>query len=237
MSDESKIVREQPRRLASLEDSLIQWLSRVLPLGVLKRLPTLYYRINRYRFRLVSRPAMAKETSKARARRIAEGFFDRYFKGRGLDVGYGGDLVVPNCRGWDVEDGDAHDLATVGDNSYDFVYSSHILEHLQNPAKALRNWWRVLKPGGYLILYVPERDLFERKRTLPSDVSLDHKHYFLLEQDDPPDTLGLVPLIERNLDGAQIVYKKICDANCDPALPVSFSSNAEYSIELVALKG
>ena len=105
MSDESKIVREQPRRLASLEDSLIQWLSRVLPLGVLKRLPTLYYRINRYRFRLVSRPAMAKETSKARARRIAEGFFDRYFKGRGLDVGYGGDLVVPNCRGWDVEQG------------------------------------------------------------------------------------------------------------------------------------
>ena len=184
-------------KAGSLENLFIHLIGNALPVAVLKRLPTLYYRINRYRFRLFSRPVMIKETSKAKERRKAEGFFERYFAGRGVDVGYGGDLVTPNCRGWDVEDGDAHELAGIGDTTFDFVYSSHILEHLENPARALQNWWRVLKPGGYLILYVPERDLFERKKSLPSDISLDHKHFFLLDRDDPPDTIGLIPLLKR----------------------------------------
>ncbi|UYN97348.1 MAG: class I SAM-dependent methyltransferase [Enhydrobacter sp.] len=179
---------------------------------------------------------MAKETSKARTRRQAEGFFDKYFSGRGIDIGYGGDLVVPNCRGWDVEHGDAHELAGIADDTFDFVYASHIIEHLEDPARALLNWWRVLRPGGYLILYLPERDLFERKCTLPSVVSTDHKHFFLLDRDDPPDTVGLIPLISRTLKGAEIVHKKICDAGYDPNIPVSFMSDAEYSIELVAQK-
>lgn len=204
---------------------------------LLRRLPTLYYAINRYRFRFMSRPAMAKETAKAKGRRIREGFFDKYFQGSGIDIGYGGDLVVPNCRGWDVEDGDAHELATVADGTYDFAYSSHVLEHLESPARALRNWWRVVKPGGHLILYVPERDIFERKRTLPSDISLDHKHYFLMDRDDPPDTIGLIPLIEKDLAGAEIVYRKICNAGFDPHRPLSFiADDVEYSIELVVRK-
>lgn len=204
---------------------------------LLRRLPTLYYAINRYRFKFMSRPPMAKETAKAKTRRIAEGFFDKYFQGEGIDIGYGGDLVVPNCRGWDVEDGDAHDLQSVADGTYDFAYSSHVLEHLEEPARALRNWWRVVKPGGYLILYIPERDIFERKRTLPSDISLDHKHYFLLDRDDPPDTIGIVPLINKDLAGAEIVYSKICDAGFDPHRPLQFiADDVEYSIELVAKK-
>ena len=222
--------------IASFESNFIGWLSKVLPLGILRHLPSLYYRINRYRFRLFSRPAMVKETSKAKARRQADGFFKEYFIGQGIDVGYGGDLVTPNCRGWDIEHGDAQDLVGVDDESYDFVYSSHIIEHLDDPARAIRNWWRVVKPGGHLILYLPERDLFERKLTLPSTVSLDHKHYFLLDRDDPPDTIGLIPLIERNLAGAKIVYKKICDAGYDPDAPVRFMSTAEYSIEVVVRK-
>jgi SAM-dependent methyltransferase len=222
---------------SSFEDRVIRWLGNVLPIFVLRWLPTVYYRINRYRFRILRRPAMAKETAKAKTRRHAEGFFDKYFQGAGIDIGYGGDLVVPNCRGWDVEDGDAHELRGIADKSLDFAYSSHVLEHLENPVGALRNWWRVLKPGGYLILYLPERDLFERKRTLPSDISLDHKHYFLLDRDDPPDTIGLVPLVKNNLPGAEIVYKKVCSAGFDPNRRASFmADDVEYSIELVARK-
>jgi SAM-dependent methyltransferase len=224
-------------KAGSLENFVIHVIGNTMPIAVLKRLPTLYYRINRYRFRLFARPVMVKETSKAKERRKAEGFFDRYFAGQGIDVGYGGDLVVPNCRGWDVEDGDAHELAGIPDASFDFVYSSHILEHLEDPARAVKNWWRVLKPGGYLILYVPERDLFERKKTLPSDISLDHKHFILLDRDDPPDTIGLIPLLKNNLDGVELVYQRICSAGYDANVPVSFMSDAEYSIELVARKG
>src|SRR5207249_11909978 len=145
-------------------------------------------------------------------------------------VGYGGDLVVPNCKGWDVENGDAHELAGIPENEFDFVYSSHLLERLENPARALRNWCRVLKPCGYLIIYVPERDRFARQRTLPSDVSLDHKHYFLLERDDPPDTIGLIPILTRELSGIDIVYQKLCDAGYRADAPVSYMSDAEYSI-------
>ena len=184
----------------------------------------------------VRRPIMVKETSRAKARRLNEGFFEKYFLGKGIDIGYGGDLVTPNCIGWDVEDGDAHYLSTIPDAQFDFAYSSHLIEHLENPALALRNWWRVIKPGGYLILYLPERDLFERKRTLPSDISLDHKHYFLLDRDDPPDMIGLIPLIERELPGAHIVYKRICDAGYRADAPIAFMSDAEYSIEIVVQK-
>ncbi len=224
-------------RSGSLENIIIWWLADTLPIGIFKRLPTLYHRINRYRFRIFERPVMVKETSKAKARRDAEGFFKTpYFRGQGIDVGYGGDLVVPNCRGWDIEHGDAQDLAGIPDASFDFVYSSHVLEHLDDPARAIRNWWRVLKPGGYLILYLPERDMFERKRTLPSTACLDHKHYFLLDRDDPPDTIGIIPLMNRNLSGVEVVYTRTCDAGYDPKIPINLLWDAEYSIELVAKK-
>lgn len=41
------------------------------------------------------------------------------------------------------------------DASFDVVVASHILEHLQNTAEAFRDWHRVLKPGGLLLIGVP----------------------------------------------------------------------------------
>jgi SAM-dependent methyltransferase len=225
-----------PPSQPSIESALAAWCGDHLPLALLKRLPTAYYWLNRLRFRWFARPVMAKETSKARRRRTESGFFERYFTGRGLDVGYGGDLVVPNCQGWDVEHGDAHLLAGLDDAAFDFVYSSHLLEHLEDPPRALANWWRVLKPGGHLILYVPDRDLFERKARLPSDVSLDHKHFFLLDRDDSPDTIGLVPLVKRTLPGAEIVHQRICNDGYRRDDIRKMLSDAEYSIEIVARK-
>jgi predicted SAM-dependent methyltransferase len=43
------------------------------------------------------------------------------------------------------------------DASYDFVLSSHNLEHMANPIKALHNWKRVLKPSGFLLLVLPDK--------------------------------------------------------------------------------
>jgi SAM-dependent methyltransferase len=47
-------------------------------------------------------------------------------------------------------------LAGIESASYDFVLSSHTLEHIANPLKALREWKRVLRPGGVLILAVSD---------------------------------------------------------------------------------
>lgn len=176
------------------------------------------------------------ETSKAAPRREREGFFDAFCQGQGLDIGYGGDLLVPNCRGWDVEDGDAQYLRGIAAESFDFVYSSHTLEHLVDPAAALANWWRAVKPGGHLILYIPHRDLFERRKTLPSRFNSDHRHFFLPDRDDPPHTLGIVPLIERTLDGSEIVYARECREGYAVRHPLA-PSRGEYSIEVVVRKG
>ena len=43
------------------------------------------------------------------------------------------------------------------------------------------------------------KDLYEKKKTLPSRFSLDHKHYFKIENDEAPDTIGILPLLKRNL--------------------------------------
>lgn len=122
-----------------------------------------YIKRRHLKYRILGRPFRPAETTKARERRIGEGFFKKYCQGKGLDVGYGGDLLAENCKGWDVEHGDAQFLHGIKDSKFDFIYSSHTLEHMIEPQTALKNWWRVLKPGGYLILYIPHRDLYEKR--------------------------------------------------------------------------
>ena len=114
--------------------------------------------------------------------------------------GYGSALMggIAAARGGFILMGDA-------DASYDFVYSSSSLEHMTDPHRAVAKWWTVLKPGGYLIISVPDRDLSEKKKTLPSLFSADHKHFFLLQDDDAPDTIGLVALVRRVCPGGEIV--------------------------------
>lgn len=175
------------------------------------------------------------ETQKAKARREREGFFDKYCQGKGLDIGYGGDPVSSNVRGWDFEHGDAQLLNGLDDNSFDFVYSSHLLEHLPDCELSLKNWWRVLKPGGYLLLYLPHRDLYEKKKTLPSRFNEDHEHFFLPEKDEHPDTIGIRPLVERALQNTDIVYIRECDEGyVNPGDEIQ--SRGEYSIEAVIRK-
>ena len=41
------------------------------------------------------------------------------------------------------------------DNTFDVIYASHILEHIEDDRKAMRELYRVLKPGGWAILQVP----------------------------------------------------------------------------------
>jgi ubiquinone/menaquinone biosynthesis C-methylase UbiE len=41
------------------------------------------------------------------------------------------------------------------DNSFDVIYCSHVLEHIPDDRKAMREFYRVLKPGCWAILHVP----------------------------------------------------------------------------------
>jgi len=60
---------------------------------------------------------------------------------------------------------DAVDLSSIQSQSYDFVFSSHCLEHIANPLKAVKEWLRVIQNNGYLILIVPEKSqCFDHRR-------------------------------------------------------------------------
>jgi len=53
------------------------------------------------------------------------------------------------------------------DNSLDYVVSSHVLEHVANPVSALKEWYRVLRPGGLIYMVVPDRRFtWDRPRAL-----------------------------------------------------------------------
>lgn len=53
---------------------------------------------------------------------------------------------------------EASNLDRIASASYDFVLSSHVLEHVANPLQALAEWIRVLKEEGLLVLVVPHKD-------------------------------------------------------------------------------
>ncbi|NCS88864.1 MAG: hypothetical protein AUK34_13810 [Ignavibacteria bacterium CG2_30_36_16] len=181
------------------------------------------------------RPIVKGESTKARKRREKEKYFKLYCNGKGLDIGFGGDLILPDAQGWDFEHGDAQYLIGLEDESFDYIYSSHTLEHVIDAGESLKNWWRVLKPGGYLLLYIPHRDLYEKKKKLPSRFNPNHFRFFLIDEEALPDTVGIVPLIKRTLSNYEIIYAKECSEGHTVTDPEKHS-DGEYSIEVVIKK-
>jgi len=184
------------------------------------------------------------ETSKSRPRREANGFFDKYVQGKVIDIGVGridthdgADALNETCDTWDKDNGDAHYMHGVEDETYDTVYNSHLLEHLEDPVLAIKNWYRILKKGGYLIMAVPHRDLYERKKTLPSKWNLDHKFFILPENSEPPNTYSLRSLIKEALKDRKhnIISIEVNDTSNNHDMQEEHA-NGEYQIEAIIKK-
>ena len=77
-------------------------------------------------------------------------------KGRGIDFGAGR---------WPLRGAEPIDLDTrlqlcdVPDSALDYVFSSHCLEHIRDWRRTMREFRRVLKPGGMLLLYLPHESM------------------------------------------------------------------------------
>lgn len=101
-----------------------------------------------------------------------------YCSGCGVDVASQGDAVVPWAINFDLPQeefayynsnhlphgpiqlrGHADKLPFESD-SLDFVYSSHLLEDYTDWMPVLKEWVRVVKPGGHLIVLIPDRELW-----------------------------------------------------------------------------
>jgi SAM-dependent methyltransferase len=57
------------------------------------------------------------------------------------------------------------------DHSFDAILCSHVLEHIPDDSKAMRELCRVLRPGGWAILHVPLDPKLERTVEAPPDLS------------------------------------------------------------------
>ena len=43
-------------------------------------------------------------------------------------------------------------------NAYDVIICHHVIEHMYQPVEAVQEMWRLLEPGGYLLLATPDFD-------------------------------------------------------------------------------
>lgn len=122
----------------------------------------------------------------------------QYCSGNGVDLGSSGDPIVPwaiqvdlpRDRYWAYNTGrgesviqwrgDALNLP-FKDGTLDFVHSSHLIEDFTDWEQPLREWDRVLKVGGYLIIAVPDHERFRAYVQRGKDAGIDcdnlsHKH-------------------------------------------------------------
>lgn len=105
--------------------------------------------------------------------------YNKYIKGKGLDIGASGSSIQLNFPKAAIDTQDIRklghnsltywcpvDLIPAPPNSYDFIYASHVIEHLNNPLKTLQKLARLLKPKGKLIMVMPDCRLYitDRKR-------------------------------------------------------------------------
>lgn len=145
----------------------------------------------------------------------------KYCKGQGLDLGCGLTKIRSDAIGIDLKSPfadmhmDARVLADYPDGFFDYVFSSHLLEEIENTEATLREWLRVIKDDGYLVLYQADAEYYYPLGDLQCNKA--HVHHFLWED--------LWKIIE-NIGGVQLVYHDRFDPN-------NFS---EWSFELVVQK-
>lgn len=102
------------------------------------------------------------ETDKARE------IVGKYLSGKIIDIGAGGHKILENAISVDGRDVNDTDVI-LGDQNMiyhlskidflleaDCVFSSHTLEHLKDDYAAITDWAKIIKSGGYLILYLPD---------------------------------------------------------------------------------
>ena len=176
------------------------------------------------------------ESAKTYLANVQSGFFDKYLSGKNvLDIGYQGVkgvscTIVPYAIGIDCDTPGYDGLhLPVDTKSQDAVYSSHCLEHIEDHAAAICEWFRVLKIGGYLVLTVPHQYLYERKSIYDGN-GTGHVHFYtpatlmeLIESALLPNTYRI-----RSLRDNDMLY--------DYGVPLSDHPTGCYEIELVVQK-
>ena len=152
--------------------------------------------------------------------------------GAGVDIGFGGtDPIVPEAicidralgtpgrTRWNTRAADfildAFEPLPFETGTLDYVFSSHALEDAIDTSEVLTEWCRIIRLGGYLVLFLPDQETYEK----------DCK------------THGLRPNGAHKHKDFSLAYTRRCLPSCmaivHEAFPVDYN---RYSFELVARK-
>lgn len=162
----------------------------------------------------------------------------QFTRGKGIDVGCGPKKAFPHFIGIDsckdtelfnieikpdVVCEDAANLDFIDAGTLDFVFSSHLLEHIEDYAGALANWWSKLKPGGHLVLYLPHRDLYPHIGT--PGANPDHKH----DLDEV-----MIRHVVNTLGGWELLVEEVRDQGMEYSFLVVYRKRAD-DLQLIEL--
>jgi predicted SAM-dependent methyltransferase len=77
--------------------------------------------------------------------------------GFGYDIGcMKPEWSLPNSTPIDIVFNDGYDALNLPKNNVDYIFSSHCLEHIPNWVDVMDYWFKTLKIGGVLFLYLPD---------------------------------------------------------------------------------
>ncbi len=86
-------------------------------------------------------------------------FAKKFCKGNGLDIGGLRECHFPGARIINKILPDEYDALRLPNKKYDYIFSSHTLEHIFAFGDTLNYWWKHLKKNGTLFLYLPHPDM------------------------------------------------------------------------------
>lgn len=90
------------------------------------------------------------------AARFAIPFAQEILSGEGLDIGCNRkEWSFPGAKMIDLEIDDEWEAFNLPEKEYDYIFSSHCLEHISDWVGALDYWTTRLKTGGIMYLYLP----------------------------------------------------------------------------------
>lgn len=96
----------------------------------------------------------------------------------GVEVDPGG-VAAARARGVTVRQGQLAD-AKFPENHFDAVHSAHVIEHVHDPAALLHECFRVLKPGGKLVILTPNTASFGHEHFGSAWLNLDPPRHLIL---------------------------------------------------------
>lgn len=86
-------------------------------------------------------------------------FAQQFCKGKGLDIGGLVGCHFPEAQIVNIVENDGYDAYKLPSGTFDYIFSSHTLEHLPDYIKALEYWKSVLTEDGVLFLYLPHPEM------------------------------------------------------------------------------